>query len=188
MRYRNYYCTPKYSDGDQTYYGDVEGVPEIQMIQAESIDDFERLFHQAVDDYLDRRRTSKSGTKWGLIITLLVLVGILVAMVLTCPKKEQHVDALMENLSYILSDTAGHDDDVKILGAMLGSVIAKPLVTTYLVVDDKVLFSIGHFKYNDEDNVVSVGVFGHVFTASKKELKRRIEQDKDSQEFLNHFK
>ena len=188
MKYRNYYCTPKYSDGDKSYYGDVEGVPSIPMIEAENLDDFERLFHQAIDDYLDDRKTSKSKTRWGLIIAVLAILGILVAMVLTCPKKEQHVNALMENLSYILSDTAGGDDDIKILGARLGSAIAKPVVNTYLVVDDKILFSVGHFEYNGENNVVSVGAFGHVFTVSKEELKRRIEQNKDSQEFLNYFK
>ena len=46
MKYRNYYCTPKFSDGEKMYYGDVEGVPEIAMIEAENLDDFERLFKE----------------------------------------------------------------------------------------------------------------------------------------------
>lgn len=56
MRYRNDYCTPKFPDGEKTYFCDVEDAPEISMIEAATLDDFERLFHQAVDDYLDRRR------------------------------------------------------------------------------------------------------------------------------------
>lgn len=170
------------------YYGDVEGAPEIPMIEAENLDDFERLFHQAIDDHLDRRRDAKPRTRWGLIIAILVIIGLLVAMVLTCPKKEQHVSVLTEKFSYILSETAGAEDDFKILGAMLGGAIAKQVINAYLVVDDYVLFSVGHLEYKDEDNVLSVGAFGHIFTISNEELKRRMEQNKDSQEFLKHFK
>jgi hypothetical protein len=35
---------------------------------------------------------------------------------------------------------------------------------------------------------VSVGAFGHIFTISREELKRRAEQSKESQEFLDQFK
>ena len=188
MRYRNYYCTPKFSDGEKTYYGDVEGAPEIPMIEAETIDDFERLFHQAVDDYLDRRNASKYHTRWGLIVTLLVIIGILIAAVLTCPKKEQHVTVLTEKVNYLLSDTVGSSDDLKVLGAMFGGAIAKQVLNMYLTVDDHVLFSVGQLEYNGEDNPLSVGAFGHIFTISNEELKRRVEQNKDMQGFLNRFK
>ena len=187
MKYRDHYCMPKYSDGDRCYYGSVEGVPEIPMIEAGSIDDFERLFHQAVDDYLDGRRAAgkKAGRGW--LVAVLALIGILIAMALTCPKKDQHVDAVLEKISYLISDTAGAENDSQVLGAMLGNAIAKPLVKTYLTVDDYVLFSVGHFVYNGEESTASLGVFGHVFTVTRKELKRRLEQDGDAQEFLNNL-
>ena len=41
---------------------------------------------------------------------------------------------------------------------------------------------------NGEDNLLSVGAFGHIFTISNEELKRRVEQNKDMQGFLNRFK
>jgi hypothetical protein len=170
------------------YFGDVEGTPEIPMIEAETIDDFERLFHEAVDDYLDRRSSVKSKTRWGLIIAVIIIIGLLVAMVLTCPKKEQHVNVLTEKLNYILSDTVDSEDDFKILGAMLGSAIAKQVLNMYLNVDDHVLFSVGRLEYKGENNIMSIGAFGHIFTISNEELKRRVEQNNDSQEFLNRFK
>ena len=188
MRYRNYYCAPKYSAGEQMYFGDVEGAPEIPMIEAETIDDFERLFHEAVDDFLDRRQTSKHHTRWGLIVTLLVIIGILLSAVLTCPKKEQHVTVLTEKLNYLLSDTVDSNDDMKVLGAMFGSALAKQVLNMYLTVDDHVLFSVGRIEYKEENNLLSVGAFGHIFTLSNEELKRRVEQNKDSQGFLNRFK
>lgn len=188
MRYRNYYCSPKYSDGERMYYGDVEGAPEIPMIEADTIDDFERLFHQAVDDYLDRRQAAKPHTKWGLIIAILVIIGLLVAMALTCPKKEQHVTVLTEKMNYILSDTVDSQDDFKVLSAMFGSAIAKQVLNMYLTVDDYVLFSVGRIEYKGENNLLSVGAFGHIFTISNEELKRRVEQNKDTQDFLNRIK
>lgn len=188
MRYRNYYCTPKYSDGEKMYYGDVEGAPEIPMIEAETIDDFERLFHEAVDDFLDRRQAARPHTRWVLIVTILVIVGILIAAVLTCPKKEQHVTVLTEKVNYLLSDTVDPSDDLKVLGAMFGGAIAKQVLNMYLTVDDHLLFSVGHLEYDGEDNLLSVGAFGHIFTISNEELKRRVESNKESQQFLNHFK
>ena len=188
MKYRNYYCTPRYSDKEQMYFGVVEGAPKIPTIEAETVDDFERLFHEAVDDYLERRQDAKRRAKWGVFIHLIAVVGILVAAVLTCPKKEQHVSVLTERLSYLFSDSAGAENDANILKAMLGSAIAKPLINTYLVVDDHILFSVGHLEYQGDDRVVSVGAFGHIFTMSREELKRRTEQSKESQEFLDQFK
>ena len=188
MKYRNYYCTPKLSEGDSAYYGDVEGAPDIPMIEAATLDDFERLFHQAVDDYIERREAARPRTKWGWIISLLVLIGILIAAVLTCPKKEQHVEVLTERVSFLFSDSAGAENNANILRAVVSSALAKPIISTYLVVEDHVLFSVGRFEYQGEDNVVSFGAFGHIFTASREELKRRVENDKDSREFLNQFK
>ena len=188
MKYRNHYCMPKYSEGEGVYYGNVEGAPKIPLIEAKSIDDFERLFHQAVDDYLDRSERSRSRTRWGLIFSLLVVIGILVAMVLTCPKKEQHVDALTEKATYLISDAAGMEEDIKIIGAMIGGAVSKQVINAYLIVDDYVVLSIGRFEYKGEENTVSVGAFGHVFTVSKKELKRRMEQSEGSQELKNLFK
>ena len=110
------------------------------------------------------------------------------AAVLTCPKKEQHVAVLTEKVNYLLSDTVDSSDDLKVLGAMFGGAIAKQVLNMYLTVDDHVLFSIGHLEYDGEDNLLSVGAFGHIFTISNEELKRRVEQNKDSQGFLNRFK
>ena len=184
MKYKHYRCTPKYSEIEKLYYGTVEGVPEIPMIESKDIYDFEYLFHQAVDDYLDRRRSAKLRTRWGLIIAILVIIGLLVAMVLTCPKKEQHVNVLTEKFSYLLTESSGTDKDANILGAMIGGAIAKQVINAYLIVDDNVLFSVGRLEYKGENRVVSVGALGHIFTISNNELKHRVEQDKDTQELL----
>ena len=108
-------------------------------------------------------------------------------MILTCPKKEQHVAALQDNLTYILSDSQNSDDDFRALGIMLLSGLSKPLLNTYLSVDDYLLFSVGMWKYDGKDKLASIGAFGHIFTASKKELKRRVEQNEDIKSLLERL-
>ena len=187
MKYKHYYCFPKFSDGDKAYYGKVEGVPGISMIEASNLDDFERLFHQAIDDYLDNHRSHKRKTNWSLFVTLLAIVGLLVAMILTCPKKEQHVEVLTDRLSFLINDQIGQENDLQVLGSLIGNEVSRVFLNTYISVDDRLLFSVGRFKYRDKEGVVSVGFLGHVFALSKKELKKRVEADRDIQDFFDSF-
>ena len=177
MKYRNHYCSPKYSDGDKCYYGNVEGVPQIPTIEAASIDDFERLFHQAVDDYLDRKSGPRSSAHWGRIITLLLIIGLIVAAIFTCPKKEQHVAAISDKVSSVLRDELSEDaDDFEALGVLLGSALATPFIKNSIYVKDYVVFSVGKFSFQGEENLVSIGLLGHVFTASRENMKQAVDE------------
>ena len=177
MKYRNHYCSPKYSDGDKCYYGNVEGLPRIPTIEAASIDDFERLFHQAVDDYLDRKSGGRTSFHWGRLVTILLIVGLIVAAVFTCPKKEQHVAAISDKVSSALRDELSEDSDgFEALGVLLGSALATPVIKNSVNVDDYVVCSVGKYSYDGKDQVVSVGAFGHVFTIPKEKLKQAINE------------
>ena len=177
MKYRNHYCSPKYSDGDKCYYGNVEGVPQIPTIEAASIDDFEKLFHQAVDDYLDRNSGPRSSAHWGRIITLLLLIGLIVAAIFTCPKKEQHVAAISDKVSSVMRDELSEDSDgFETLGVLLGSALATPVIRNSISVDDYVVCSVGKYTYQGKDQVVSVGILGHVFTIPKEKLKQAVDE------------
>ena len=177
MKYRNYYCTPKYSDGDKAYYGSVEGIPQIPTIEAESIDDFERLFHQAVDDYLDKKARKHSSTNWGCLLTILVLICIVVAAILTCPDKDKHTAAISDKVSSILNDELTEDaDGFETLGVMLGNAIATPIIRNSVTVDDYVVCSVGKYNYQGKEQPVSIGAFGHVFTVSKERIKEAIQE------------
>ena len=86
---------------------------------------------------------------------------------------------LTEKITNILSDSVGEEEDIKFLGSMVGRVFTKPILDNLLVVDDDVFFSVGHLEYEGEDHFLSLGVFGHVFTVSKEQVKRRMKQNKD---------
>ena len=191
MRYRDYYCTPKLSEGDNAYYGDVEGAPEIPMIEAETIDDFERLFHEAVDDYLDRQHTVKPNTNWGLIISLVAIVGIIVVAIASCPKKPAHVAFLTDRINVIVAEELGQHGgggDLAPLGLMLGNVIVSPIVEKSLNVYDYFLFSVGKISINGQENTVTVGAFGHFFSASKEHMKQALKDNTYMKDYLNLLK
>lgn len=166
MKYRNYYCIPKYSDGDKCYYGSVEGAPEISTIGAENLDDFERLFHDAVDDYLSKNGNARSSVNWGRIFSGGLVFILLLTMVLTCPKKDQHVEAITNKFASALTENIDSNNAWSSLGSLFGKTVAKPILKYTVTVDDYVLFSVGKITLLDESEAVSLGILGHVFVAN----------------------
>ena len=87
------------------------------------------------------------------LFSLAIVVVLLVAMAVTCPKEEAHYDAVTTSISEKSS-------------------VAKPLVKYVLdkgvksLVTVKVYFlvSVGSYNVNDKNGVVSFGIFGHVYT------------------------
>ena len=191
MKYRNYYCTPKLSEGDNAYFGDVEGAPEIPMIEAATLDDFERLFHQAVDDYLDRRGAVRSKTNWGLIITLVAIAAIIITAIATCPKKDRHVAFLSDRINTIVTEElaqSGGGGDLAPLGLIFGNAIVVPLVDKTLTVNDNFLFSVGKIPVDGKERVITVGAFGHIFSASKEQMKKALKDNKYMNDYLDLLK
>ena len=182
---------PKYSEGEGVYYGNVEGAPKIPLIEAKNIDDFERLFHQAVDDYLDRRNSAKPKANWGLIITLVAIVGLVVAAVATCPKKAEHVAILTDRINVIVTEEleqSGGGGDLAPLGLMFGNAIMVPLVEKSLNVNDNFLFSVGKISIGGQEKTVTVGAFGHIFSASKEQMKQALKENKYVKDYLDLLK
>ena len=175
MKYKGYTSSPTYSYSEKIYYGGVDGVPEMGDIEASTEEVFEERFHEAVDHYLQTSMSSKSKAKWGLIITLFFIFALIVSAVISCPKKAQHVEVLVDKVSMALNEKVG-DKDLLMLGSLLGNPVAKMVVTNYIDVNDYLLFSIGTFEEEGNRSVVSVGAFGHVFTASKRTLSKALDQ------------
>lgn len=191
MRYRNYYCSPKFSDGDNCYFGHVEGVPEIPMIEAANIDDFERLFHQAIDDYLDGRRAGRKDTRLGLMILIGAIIALVVTAIATCPKKAQHVAFLTDRINTIITEELeghGGGGDLAPLGLLFGNALVVPLVEKTMTVNDNFLFSVGKISIDGEEKTVTVGAFGHIFSASKEKMKKILKDNKYMKEYLDLLK
>ena len=177
MKYKNYKSFPVFSYSEKLYYGSVEGVAEILDIEASTLEEYEALFHQAVDDYLRSSKISTSRVKWGPIVVLVIAVSVLVAMVVSCPKKSNHTEILADRITSIINDEMGDDSVMLTLSSLFGGSISKYVVNNCVDVRDYVLFSVGKFEYEGKSSTASVGILGHVFTISKERLKKELEQN-----------
>ena len=175
MKYKDYTCIPTYSNAEKVYYGCVDGVPEIGDIEAATLEEFETAFHKAVDDYLLARKAVNVKIKWGPIVALVIIVGLLIAMMVSCPKKSSHTEVLADRITSIINDEMEDDSVMLALSSLFGGPISKYVVNNCVNVKDYVLFSVGKFEYEGKRNTVSIGILGHVFTVSKERLKKDLE-------------
>ena len=52
LEYKGYWTVVEYSVDDKVLHGRIEGIRDFVNFEAESIEDVEKAFHEAVDDYL----------------------------------------------------------------------------------------------------------------------------------------
>ena len=186
MNYRHYYCSPKYSEKEKSYFGTVKDLPGARPIEAETIEEFEELFHQVVDDALEVIEKKKAKRKTIGIVSFFAVATLLVVMAVTCPNKAKHTAAVSELASVILNDAAsGAETGFAILGAMIGNKFIGAFIENNLYIDNYLLFNVGKFEYNGESNVVSVGAFNHVFTMSRDQLRKKVKEDDTLNKALN---
>ena len=113
------------------------------------------------------------------LLTLLILLGLGAVAVVSCPDRQDHKDAIMEVVNGAINDgLQTSDKEANELSAFFGSIgssVAGYLLDNRLTVKNYFVCSVGEIK--DLDGVyqkVSVGVFGHVFTGDKEQLKDAI--------------
>ena len=115
---------------------------------------------------------------WVVLAMLLLLAGLLVA---TCPKPEQHAEAISgvvaETMGEALQiDSIDSDDPFSTAMKSLAGGATRQVVTMVvgnaLTVNNYLVCSLGRIHYADKAPVVSVGVLGHVFTIDKSSLKQ----------------
>ena len=117
-----------------------------------------------------------------ILITLAVLLVFAGVAVVTCPDRDAHKDAIMAVVNDKISDelTAGGDKEaegIALFASSLGSGIANYVIDNRLTVRNHFVYSTGEIKnFNGENERVSVGVFGHVFTFSKEDLDKALKQ------------
>ena len=107
-----------------------------------------------------------------LIAALAVIV--VTALAITCPDREKHVEAIESVFDYVAQRSAqkpGSLFDGQYLDALFLSRIASAAIDRFLKVDNYFVVSIGRITLPDtKPQVVSVGVFGHVFTLNKQKV------------------
>ena len=110
------------------------------------------------------------------LIFLLVVLGIGAVAVVTCPDKDAHKDAIQNVVKEALADEVNTTADNGLSGILagLGSSVSGWIIDKGLTVENHFVYSVGKFSDGKEPKTVSVGVFGHVFTFSKEDLKNAL--------------
>ena len=129
------------------------------------------------------KKKSHTGCLIGILLTLVVLLAV---MVVTCPKTEQHKEVLSTVITTTVNNAVNDNDNLTgntfidnafktVSNAFAGKVI-ETAVDNLVTVDNYVVCSLGKVHYDGKDHIVSLGVFGHIFTVDEDDLREAAEQ------------
>lgn len=112
-------------------------------------------------------------------VFLLFLAVIVAGLVFTCHTKQQHVDAVMNEVNGLMSDAASDIGlDTNSGWGMVGKVAIGSLAQNYLesqlYYNNYFVFSTCQITFNGKTSTTSVGVFNHVFTTDKEKMKEKL--------------
>ena len=116
------------------------------------------------------------------LLFTLIIVFISGFCVISCPDKEAHSEAIMENINKLIDEEATKDvtnDTEKALALLASSLvsgISNLVIDSILTVDNYFLFSIGRVTFEGDSRIVSIGMLNHVFTDINDNLKKEIEK------------
>ena len=113
------------------------------------------------------------------LILLLVLIVVGGVAVVTCPDRQAHKDAMMSVVNEIINEEITPEkngEGMAVLGAALGSSIVEYALDKHLSVKNHFVYSEGFLMRSSGPERLSVGVFGHVFTFSKDDLDKLLEE------------
>ncbi|MCR5078067.1 MAG: GYF domain-containing protein [Prevotella sp.] len=125
------------------------------------------------------RKKSHTGCLLGILTALVALIAVLI---LTCPKTEQHKEALANVITSTVTDAANDTDSTfeddlmaqafRTISNAFTSKVMQAAVDNLVTVDNHIIFSVGKVHYDGKDHTVSVGLLGHIFTVDKEDVKK----------------
>jgi len=129
------------------------------------------------------KKKSHTGCLIGILITIIALVAV---MIVTCPKTEQHKEVLSTVITATVNDAVHDNDNITgnnfidnafrtISNAFAGKVI-EAAVDNLVTVENYIVCSLGKVHYDGKDHIVSLGIFGHIFTVDEDDLEEAAER------------
>ena len=113
------------------------------------------------------------------LIFLGIIAIIAVALMATTPDRQQHVDTIKSIMAGAVNAEL-RENNIDGPLASIASVAATTAVNTYLntsfVVRDHRFYSLGFIDYNNEFQMVSVGIFNHVYTLDEDQAREMIKK------------
>ncbi|SHK75013.1 hypothetical protein [Xylanibacter ruminicola] len=113
------------------------------------------------------------------LIFLGIIAVIAVALMATTPDRQQHADTIKSVISGAVNAEL-RDNNIDGPLASIASVAATTAVDQYLntsfLVRDHRFYSLGFIDYNNEFQLVSVGVLNHVYTLNEEQAREMIKK------------
>jgi len=126
------------------------------------------------------------------ILFLVILAAAVVGAVVTCPDKKAHKEALADTFaeyaSYKIDENKDNglsdvlNEGLKVLRKAGGDKVVEATLSQFLEVDNYYVLSIGRLKQGGEKKLISIGLFGHVFTPTSSMIDNALKGQKDQKE------
>ncbi len=113
------------------------------------------------------------------LIFLGIIAVVAVALMATTPDRQQHVDTIKSVMTGAVNAELRENNIDGQLGSIASAAatmaVDKYLSTNFLVRDHR-FYSLGFIDYNNEFQMVSVGVFNHVYTLDEEQAREMIKK------------
>lgn len=123
------------------------------------------------------------------LIAVIIIVGAVLLLAMTCPDKTAHQEAIRDSISQAYNDKVNEsmsEEDASnelvqgfaMLGNMFVDKIVETVLDTKLSVKNYVLFRVGTIYHDGNTKTVSFGILNNVFTYDKEDIKNLIDDNK----------
>lgn len=122
----------------------------------------------------------------------IILVAAVVGAVVTCPDKKAHkealADAFAEYASYKIDESKDNgfgdilNQGLNALRKAGADKVMEATLGAFLEVDNYYVCSVGSIKRDGEKKLISIGLFGHVFTPTSSMIDNALNRQKGSKE------
>lgn len=113
------------------------------------------------------------------LIFLGIIVVVAVALMATTPDRQQHVDTIKSVMTGAVNAELRENNIDGPLGSIASAAATMAVdkyLSTNLLVRDHRFYSLGFIDYNNEFQMVSVGVFNHVYTLDEEQAREMIKK------------
>lgn len=124
----------------------------------------------------------KSYLVWKILGGLFIFL--LIVMMLSNPKKDQHINSIRTEVSKAIDKGTGNGNDIfsqgfKMIARMMAGNVIDSALDQLFEYHNYLLFSKGTVTLNDKEHTVSYGIFGKVITMNADDLLKAMEKDDD---------
>lgn len=120
------------------------------------------------------------------LLVVIIILAVAILMTQTLPDKKAHKRAMMKAVSEYVDEKAEengfHSNVITNLGKSVVNYAAATAIDAKLKVNNYYLFNTTSVRLKGEDKLLSIGLFGHVFTFDKEMLREALEEGEEQEE------